>query len=358
MIAIGIMALLGLVPTIPWLWSAVFWPISGGAWGVFAGFGGFINGLLTVLLIGGIIALVIWLIVRASHNSRGGMAPGPRTASADPTASGFPSEHTTADAFPAAADAALVPPPAELHRSRAPRPPRRRPSPPRRWTPTPPPMRSPRGAPARRNGACSAMRGVASRLRPRPRPASSPDVKREAVARVFAVEADARRRARQAAKRRAPAPSSSSPCSAQGWSRERSPRWPPRRPRRGLAAAAGILVAALVCAIGMIVAGAVRRRSGFLAFSTITLLVVGLVTAASRRRGQLVLGSAAIGNSGYQEDRFVQPAGDVTLYVHAELGGRLAQRAARAAQGHGHSAHPGRVRRDAATRRSSWVTAR
>lgn len=313
MIAIGIMALLGLVPTIPWLWSAVFWPISGGAWGVFAGFGGFINGLLTVLLIGGIIALVIWLIVRASHNSRGGMAPGPRTASVDPTAPGFPSEHTTADAFPAAVDAALVPPPAEPIEPSAPA------------TPPAPESPAPLDADATadevaawraRQAEWRVQRDAWRRQQAETEAAAREQSRREreAVGRAFAVEAEARRRARQAANPRASAVLVLAVLGA-GLVAGAITALATAGLGVGLAAAAGILVAALVCAIGMIVAGAVRRRSGFLAFSTITLLVVGLVTAGLASAGQLVLGSAAIGNSGYQEDRFVQPAGDVTLYV-------------------------------------------
>ncbi|WP_031208012.1 PspC domain-containing protein [Microbacterium maritypicum] len=83
-----------------------------------------------------------------------------------------------------------------------------------------------------------------------------------------------------------------------------------------LGGALGLLAAALILALGMIVAGAFRRRSGFLAFATVLTLVGGLVAGAFSAFPGVTLGYASIGNNAPAHVR--QPFGDVyvTLNPH------------------------------------------
>ncbi|MFK4850276.1 PspC domain-containing protein [Microbacterium sp. ZW T6_19] len=74
------------------------------------------------------------------------------------------------------------------------------------------------------------------------------------------------------------------------------------------AGAIGALAAALVLAIGMIVAGLWRRRSGFLAFATAATLVGGLIAGAASTVPQVTIGSASITNN--QSETVTQPFGD------------------------------------------------
>lgn len=83
-----------------------------------------------------------------------------------------------------------------------------------------------------------------------------------------------------------------------------------------LAGARGLFVAALVGAVGMAVAGLARRRSGFLAFVTMLLLVGGVAATAAPAMAALHLGSYGISNDAagpeWSADApFVQPWGDV-----------------------------------------------
>ena len=75
--------------------------------------------------------------------------------------------------------------------------------------------------------------------------------------------------------------------------------------------ALGLLSAALVLAIGMIVAGALRRRSGFLAFTTVLTLVAGLVAGGFSAFQGVSVGWASISNNEAAHVR--QPFGD--LYI-------------------------------------------
>ncbi|WP_311258986.1 PspC domain-containing protein [Microbacterium sp. WCS2018Hpa-9] len=61
--------------------------------------------------------------------------------------------------------------------------------------------------------------------------------------------------------------------------------------------ALGLLSAALVLAVGMIVAGALRRRSGFLAFTTVLTLIAGLVAGGFSAFQGISVGWASISNN-------------------------------------------------------------
>ncbi|MEW2459534.1 PspC domain-containing protein [Microbacterium sp. NPDC047426] len=83
----------------------------------------------------------------------------------------------------------------------------------------------------------------------------------------------------------------------------------------GLGGALGLLSAALVLAVSMIVAGALRRRSGFLAFATIATLVGGLVAGGVAAVPGTTLGYASISNN--QPAQVRQPFGDLYVQLHA-----------------------------------------
>lgn len=86
---------------------------------------------------------------------------------------------------------------------------------------------------------------------------------------------------------------------------------------RELAAASGLFAATLVVALGMAVAGAVRRRSGFLAFVTVALLASGLTATAVPTLGSLHIGNYGISNEDTEKwpasAPFVQPWGSVSV---------------------------------------------
>jgi len=79
------------------------------------------------------------------------------------------------------------------------------------------------------------------------------------------------------------------------------------------AGAIGALSAALVLALGMIVAGVWRRRSGFLAFATSMTLIGGLIAGAVSTVPQVTLGNASITN--YRSESVTQPFGSTYVGV-------------------------------------------
>ncbi|MBM7463885.1 PspC domain-containing protein [Microbacterium dextranolyticum] len=93
----------------------------------------------------------------------------------------------------------------------------------------------------------------------------------------------------------------------------------------GLSAARGLFVAALVLALAMIVAGAFRRRSGFLAFVTVLALGAGLVATAVPVTHGLHIGYSTLSNIAPRDGAsasapFVQPWG--TLWISIADTGR------------------------------------
>ncbi|WP_341956561.1 PspC domain-containing protein [Microbacterium sp. LWH13-1.2] len=78
--------------------------------------------------------------------------------------------------------------------------------------------------------------------------------------------------------------------------------------------ALGLLSAALVLAMGMIVAGALRRRSGFLAFATVLTLVAGLVAGGFSAFQGVSIGWASISNNEAAHVR--QPFGDLSISLN------------------------------------------
>lgn len=92
-----------------------------------------------------------------------------------------------------------------------------------------------------------------------------------------------------------------------------------------------ITAAALVTALSMVLAGALRRRSGFLAFTTITLLVLALVSAAPPR-AEVVLGEVG---GAVRTASIAQPIGDISLSLDADVAERPGTPAMQVEQGAG-----------------------
>lgn len=78
--------------------------------------------------------------------------------------------------------------------------------------------------------------------------------------------------------------------------------------------ALGLLSAALVLALGMIVAGVFRRRSGFLAFATVLTLAGGLVAGGFSAFQDVSFGWASISNN--QAAHVRQPFGDLSISLN------------------------------------------
>lgn len=85
-----------------------------------------------------------------------------------------------------------------------------------------------------------------------------------------------------------------------------------------LGGALGLLAAALILALGMVVAGALRRRSGFLAFITVITLIGGLVAGAFSTLQGFTLGWASISNN--QAAHIRQPFGDLFVSLNQHDG--------------------------------------
>lgn len=86
-----------------------------------------------------------------------------------------------------------------------------------------------------------------------------------------------------------------------------------------LGGALGLLSGALVLALAMITAGALRRRSGALASLTVLTLAAGLVSGFLSTMPGLTLGYASLTNT--QEAHVRQPFGDLYLQLHPHDGG-------------------------------------
>ncbi|MDJ1113445.1 PspC domain-containing protein [Microbacterium dauci] len=92
--------------------------------------------------------------------------------------------------------------------------------------------------------------------------------------------------------------------------------------RIDVALARGAFAALAVIAAAMVVAGALRWRSGFLAFIAIVTLIVGVVATAVPVRDNLRIGSYAVSNladaTGSSDDTVRQLWGDLSVYLDPE----------------------------------------
>lgn len=132
---------------------------------------------------------------------------------------------------------------------------------------------------------------------------------RQAIAAAFASEASERRRIRRASNPRASFALVASVIGLALVAGAAAGLWSGGGERFGLAV--GLLSGALVLAVGMIVAGALRRRSGFLAFLTVVVLLGGAVATGVATLRQFTFGDAWASNAhslGIQ-----QPFGNLTI---------------------------------------------
>ncbi|MHC2997909.1 PspC domain-containing protein [Microbacterium sp. HJ5] len=309
MVGIGLMLVIGFFPVVPWFFAAAlpFGPF-GSDWSPW----GFFWTLFAVAVIGGIIYLVARSAPRAPSSGASPVTD-PRTASAAPAGSGeiahdvsgvgATADPATDDSAPSAAGSALTPasvePPAPLggatdadlatwREQHA------------EWK---------RHDHAWRRQQQDAERAARDRAR----------AERAAAAGTFAVEAAEQRRIRRL----------SNPRTSFGyvvfvlgaalivgaitslWRGAAEPGEPV------LAVAFGLFAAALVAAVSMVVAGAFRRRSGFLAFLTIALLVAGTSTAAVPVSRGVVFGDAYVNT--FEPRSFTQVWGNLVIDV-ADVG--------------------------------------
>ncbi len=321
-----ILVVLTVVPVLPWFWSLLFWPL----WGAVSGGGYPAGGIqygwellpswLTVLLGWGLTIVVVgglvFLAARAARRTRTPRADSdPRTASADhaaPGAAEAPSSGVGASAAFSGGDVAEHTPDAAASDSET-----------VPLAPPTAPLEPPRPAGPATDADIAAWRaqheawraqndawrrqqqdaGRAAREQARR--------EREATGALFAAEAAERRRVR-----RLTAPRTSAAvvgfvlgaalvagaATALWWSGDGE-----------YAVALGIFLALLVVGVGMIVAGALRRRTGFLAFVAIMLVLGGVTaTTATTLRGVHV-GSYSFNSYSSIERPFVQLWGSIDV---------------------------------------------
>lgn len=298
------MAIVGLVPTAP-LTGRLF-GFGYESWSALALFG-WIVGLVVV---GGL----LFLIVRAASRTPGASAPDLPMASADPaapaasvpfsgsgTAEG--ADATSPDMY-AAPSAASAPTASDTVATEVP------PAPP---APLPSGVQDPADVAAwRAQHTAWKEQDQAWRRRQQDAERAARDElrrERQAAAAVFAAEAAERRRIRRASNPRA---GFAIVASVIGLAIVTGAVVGLRSGGDETSGALGLLSAALVLAVGMIVAGAFRRRSGFLAFATVLTLAGGLVAGGFSAFQDVSLGWASISNN--QASHVRQPFGD--LYIN------------------------------------------
>ncbi|WP_109211047.1 PspC domain-containing protein [Microbacterium sp. KCTC 39802] len=313
MTGIIILAIVGIVPVIPWLRNVLLWPLwalTGFApWAWDAGSGVSVLGVLGFVLGLAVTGGLVFLIVRAAQADRSSRA-GARTASAQP-APAVASDSGDDATAPLAADPAATADPAG---------------------------RAPAGsataderaaAPAVADGdpavaewrarhhAWRAQDDAWRRSRQDADRAAREQARRErqAAGAAFALEAEQRRRVRRATRPRA---SFVFVLTALGAALVAGAlavlTTLTDAATAPFAGAIGVFTAALVTALSMVVAGVIRRRSGFLTAVTIVLLVIGGGVAAASGPERVTLGSVDLGTATY-EQTVAQPWGSTYISV-------------------------------------------
>ncbi|MDL9979032.1 PspC domain-containing protein [Microbacterium sp. ASV49] len=291
-IAIVIMAVIAMVPVVPWGWSTVFGlqPIGSFSGSVSGLFGLFFSTLFWVAV--GV--LVLWLVLRTRHGSR--VEAAPRRASAD-VASPSPSEggwDAAAAPFGSAAAAASgiappVPASAAVGDEVS------------AWREQHEQWREQHDAWRRQQAdADQAARALARQ-------------ENEAKGRAFALEAQARADERRRANPRA---SAGAVFAVLGAAIVGGAGAALAMLASGTITAlcAGLLVAAVISAIGMVVAGALRRRSGILALLTGATLILGLIVMPFTTSSQLLWPSADI-SADTRPMAYAQPFGYTNIQL-------------------------------------------
>ncbi|GAA5200166.1 PspC domain-containing protein [Microbacterium jejuense] len=322
MTGVFILAIVGIVPVVPWLRNVLLWPLwalTGFApWAWDDGDGVSVLGVLGFLLALAVIGGLVYLIVRSARSDRPSRADA-QTASAQPAPT-VASESGDDATSPLAAEAASIADPAG-------RAPAGSATGPGYGDAVPLAAAAAGGAPygddasvadwRARQEAWRAENDAWRRSRQDADRAARDQARRERHAHgaAFALEAEDRRRIRRATR---PRTSFVFVLTALGAaivvgavavliSLGDAGTAP-------FAGAIGIFTAALVTALAMVVAGAIRRRSGFLTAVTIVLLVIGGSAVAASGRDQFVVGGISLGTASY-EQRVTQPAGDMLITV-------------------------------------------
>lgn len=309
MVGIGLMLLVGLFPVVPWFFTAVlpFGFLVPGNWFDWSPWGLFPT-LIVLAVVGGIIFLIARASSRRAPVPGASPVPDPRMASADPSGPGSPAVtmddsgvHTPAAADPASGSDLVSP----IEAGSAPL--------------APPATASDAELAAWRaqHDAWKAQDDAWRRQQQDAERAAREQARREraAAGAAFSAEAAEHRRIRRA----------SNPRTSFGfvvfivgaalvtgaltslWLGATQPGEPV------LAVAFGLFAAALVVSIAMVIAGAMRRRSGFLAFVAVALLVAGSVTAAAPIARGIVFGGAYVNNIDSHPEEFTQMWGPLTI---------------------------------------------
>lgn len=343
MVGILIVTVVSFVPVVPWLWNVMLWPLAatfgGGGyppvlWGydaIWASPLGAFGVILGLALVGGL----IFLIVRSARADRLARAQAARQASAPPA----PGASTASDSGD---DAVIAGSPGDADSAgRAPAESAAMPD--TRLFKPPAPQESMDASTTTLAAGSAATDFAAATATPADLapaaepPAPDPDAPGDAVAQWRATheawreqndawrrsQQDAERAAREQARRERHAHGAAFALEAEERRRLRRTTKPRTsfvfvltalgaaivtgalavlaalgdRGAADYAAAIGLLAAALVAALAMVVAGAVRRRSGFLTAVTIVLLIAGLATAAASGPRPLAVGNVSFPTS-------------------------------------------------------------
>ena len=319
MTGVFILAVVGFVPVVPWLRNILMWPLwaltgfapwawdGSGIWDLGSPFGG-IGVILALALIG----TAVYFIVRAAQAGRPSRAGAPM-ASAPPAPV---ASHSGVDAAsPLAADAAGISDPA----GRAPAGSATGPE----TVPAPAPDAGDAAAADWRadwrasqeewrvqNDAWRRSQQDAAR-------AAREQARRERHAHgaVYAAEAEERRRVRRATRPRTSFVFVVTALGAAIVAGALTVLIALGDPTlAGFAAAIGMLSAAIVVSLAMVVAGIARRRSGFLTAVAIVLVTIGVVTAIASGPRSFVLGNVGLGTSTVPTT-IVQPFGSTDITV-------------------------------------------
>lgn len=320
MIGIGILLVVSFVPVVPWLGSALFAP----SW-LFPGWSGWSPlAVLTTILGLALVVGVVFLVARSSRRAQtpGDSAPAPRQASADAGAPGSAAATVGSGAAAASSSGDEPVEPGAIE------------------PPGPEPLAPERGAGnadiadwrARhdawraRNDAWRRGQQDADRLA---REQSRRE--RDAANAAFAAEAAERRRIDRLARPRTSfafvaavlgaalvvgaiaglvtwTGADTASAARQGYASVGD---------RAFAGAVGLFAAALVVALAMVLAGALRRRSGFLAFVAVLLLVAGSVAAAAPPvTAEAASWNQYVTNQDRAQGTIVQRVGNLTVNLY------------------------------------------
>ncbi|GAA5094526.1 hypothetical protein GCM10025760_25820 [Microbacterium yannicii] len=300
MTGVFILAAVGFIPVVPWLRNLLLWPV----WAVFGGYpssiwdlgspwGGF--GVIIALAV---IGLAVYFIVRSARADRSPWAGAQRaSAQSAPPAASHSGDDATAPLVAAAAGV-------EDSAGRA-------------------PAESATGAAVADDAQVSDWRArqEAWRTEHHSWQRSQQDAaraareqarrERETAGSAFALEAEERRRIRQATR---PRTSFVFVLTALGAALVAGSLAVLATASLPFAGAVGVFTAALVTALAMVVAGVARRRSGFLTAVTLVLLVVGVSAAAASGPDRFAVGDVNVGTATY-EQVMVQPFGSTYISV-------------------------------------------